>query len=73
MVEAAAAGLGIALVFEGYAATALADGRVTRILADWCPAMPGLHLYYPSGRHLPLAMRLWIDHLRAALETCGDG
>lgn len=67
MVEAAAAGLGIALVFEGYAAAALADGRVTRILADWCPAMPGLYLYYPSGRHLPQAMRLWIDYLKAAL------
>lgn len=69
MVEAAAAGLGIALVFEGYAATALADGRVTRILADWCPAMPGLYLYYPSGRHLPQAMRLWIDYLKAALAA----
>ncbi|MEC5205979.1 DNA-binding transcriptional LysR family regulator [Vogesella perlucida] len=69
MVEAAAAGLGIALVFEGYAAAALADGRVTRILADWCPAMPGLYLYYPSGRHLPQAMRLWIDYLKAALEA----
>lgn len=69
MVEAAAAGLGIALVFEGYAAAALADGRVTRILADWCPAMPGLYLYYPSGRHLPQAMRLWIDYLKAALAA----
>jgi len=69
MVEAAAAGLGIALVFEGYAAAALADGRVTRILADWCPAMPGLFLYYPSGRHMPQAMRLWIDYLKAALAA----
>lgn len=69
MVEAAAAGLGIALVFEGYAAAALADDRVTRILADWCPAMPGLYLYYPSGRHLPQAMRLWIDYLKAALAA----
>ncbi|UDM16449.1 LysR family transcriptional regulator [Vogesella sp. XCS3] len=69
MVEAAAAGLGIALVFEGYAAAAMADGRVTRILADWCPAMPGLYLYYPSGRHLPQAMRLWIDYLKAALAA----
>lgn len=69
MVEAAAAGLGIALVFEGYAAAALADGRVTRILADWCPAMPGLYLYYPSGCHLPQAMRLWIDYLKAALAA----
>ncbi len=69
MVEAAAAGLGIAMVFEGYAAAALADGRVTRILADWCPPMPGLYLYYPSGRHLPQAMRLWIDYLKAALDA----
>ncbi|MDC7718692.1 LysR family transcriptional regulator [Vogesella sp. DC21W] len=69
MVGAAAAGLGIALVFEGYAAAALADGRVTRMLADWCPAMPGLYLYYPSGRHLPQAMRLWIDYLKAALDA----
>lgn len=73
MVDAAAAGLGIALVFEGYAAAALADGRVTRILADWCPAMPGLYLYYPSGRHLPQAMRLWIDYLKAALAAANPG
>ncbi|MFC3532608.1 LysR family transcriptional regulator [Vogesella facilis] len=69
MVEAAAAGLGIALVFEGYAEQALAAGRVQRVLADWCPPMPGLYLYYPSGRHLPLAMRLWIDHLKANLAA----
>lgn len=72
MVEAAAAGLGIAQVFEGYAAKALAEGRVIRLLDDWCPPMPGLYLYYPSGRHLPLAMRLWIDHLRAALAARDD-
>lgn len=67
MVAAASAGLGITLVFEGYAQQALADGRVQRIMADWCPPMPGLYLYYPSGRHLPLAMRIFIDFFRQAL------
>ena len=67
MVSAAASGLGVALVFEGYATEALAAGQVQRIMADWCPPMPGLYLYYPSSRHLPLAMRLWIDYLKAAL------
>jgi hypothetical protein len=26
----------------------LADGRLIRVLADWCPPYPGYHLYYPS-------------------------
>jgi DNA-binding transcriptional LysR family regulator len=61
MVDAALAGAGLAYVFEGMAARALADGGLVRVLEDWCPYYPGFYLYYPSRRQLPAALRAFID------------
>ena len=64
MVDAALAGTGLAYVFEGVAAHALADGSLVRVLEDWCPYYPGFYLYYPSRRQLPAALRAFIDFAR---------
>jgi DNA-binding transcriptional LysR family regulator len=64
-VEAAIDGLGIAYVPEHYCAQALADGRLTAVLPEWCPAGPGLALYYSGHRHVPAALRAFIDMLKA--------
>ena len=40
-VDAAVAGLGIALLPEDEVAAPLADGRLTRVLQDWCPPFAG--------------------------------
>jgi DNA-binding transcriptional LysR family regulator len=36
----------------------LSDGRVVRVLSDWCPSYPGDHLYYPSRRQPTSAVSL---------------
>ncbi|RUR46445.1 LysR family transcriptional regulator [Vreelandella populi] len=64
MVEAAADGLGIAYVPESYAHAYLREGKLVTVLEDWCPHIPGLHLYYPNNRHVPPSLRAFIDLLR---------
>ncbi|WP_259740997.1 LysR substrate-binding domain-containing protein, partial [Pseudomonas poae] len=64
MVEAAMDGVGIAFVPEHLALDALADGRLERVLDDWCPSMPGLCLYYSGHRHVSVALRALITALR---------
>ena len=66
MVDAAVGGLGIAFVPERVARPALQDGRLRPLLEDWSPAIPGFCLYYPGHRHVPPALRVFIDDLRAA-------
>lgn len=61
MVEAAADGLGIAYVPESFARGLLDEGRLVTVLEDWCPPAPGLALYYPGHRHVPSALRAFID------------
>jgi DNA-binding transcriptional LysR family regulator len=64
MVEAAADGLGLAYVPEPAARDWLHDGRLVTVLDDWCPLIPGLHLYYPGHRHVPAGLRAFIDVLK---------
>jgi DNA-binding transcriptional LysR family regulator len=45
MLDAALAGFGLAYLPEDAVRTHLADGRLVRALADWCPPYPGYHLY----------------------------
>lgn len=57
-------GLGIAYMPEDHVTPFLADGRLIRVLEDWCPSFPGYHLYYPSRRHSSPALALLVDVLR---------
>jgi DNA-binding transcriptional LysR family regulator len=61
MVEAAAAGMGIAYVPQSFAQDYLQDGRLVTVFEDWCPWVPGLTLYYPGNRHVPSPLRAFID------------
>lgn len=63
MVEAAIDGIGIAFVPDHLAKDALEDGRLKRVLEDWCPAMPGLCLYYSGRRHVSSGLRALIKVL----------
>jgi DNA-binding transcriptional LysR family regulator len=64
MLNAALAGFGLAYVPEDLAQPHLAQGRLKRVLDDWCPPFPGYHLYYPSRRHSSPAFALLVDALR---------
>ncbi len=64
MREAAVAGFGLAYLPEDTVQEQLADGRLIRVLADWCPPYSGYHLYYPSGRQPTAAFTLLVEALR---------
>jgi DNA-binding transcriptional LysR family regulator len=64
MVNAALAGFGLACVPEGMVEAHLENGRLRRVLADWCPKAAGYHLYYPSRRQSSPAFGLVVDALR---------
>lgn len=63
-VDAAVAGLGLVLLPEDEVAGQLADGRLVRVLQDWCPPFGGYHLYYPSRRQPSPAFSLVVKALR---------
>ena len=62
--NAVLAGLGLAYLPEDQVAPYLADGRLIRVLDDWCAPFPGYHLYYPSRRQVAPAFALLVDALR---------
>jgi DNA-binding transcriptional LysR family regulator len=66
MVGPALQGVGVAYIFEDMVKTQVADGSLIQVLADWCPFYPGLHLYYPSRRHVPATLKAFIEFARAA-------
>ncbi|MDM9619877.1 LysR family transcriptional regulator [Rhizobium sp. S96] len=66
--DAAVQGSGLGYLFEDQVRTAIDDGRLVRVLEDWCPFYPGFFLYYPSRRQLPTALRAFIDFVKADRE-----
>jgi len=62
--EAALQGLGLAYLPEDLVQTHVAEGRLIRVLADWCEPFSGYHLYYPSRRQSSPAFTLLRDALR---------
>ena len=64
MLDAALAGFGLAYVPEDLSRPHITNGRLKRVLADWCPPYSGYHLYYPSRRQPSAAFALLVDALR---------
>lgn len=64
VVNAALEGLGIAFLPEDEFAPHIEDGRLVRVLEQWCPPFPGYYLYYPSRRQPPPAFSLILNALR---------
>ncbi|MGO4175828.1 LysR family transcriptional regulator [Bosea sp. TAF32] len=64
MLKAALKGHGLVYLTEGQVAPYLADGRLVRVLADWCEPFSGYHLYYPSRRQPTPAFALLVEALR---------
>lgn len=64
IVLAALDGLGIAFLPEDEFAPHIEDGRLLRVLENWCPPFSGYHLYYPSRRQPSPAFTLVLDALR---------
>ena len=64
MRNAALEGLGLAYLPEDVVEAPLRKGQLVRILEDWCPPLPGYHLYYTSRRQPSPAFALVVDTLR---------
>lgn len=64
IVDAALAGLGMAFLPEEEFAPHIEEGRLIRVLEDWCAPFSGYHLYYPSRRQPSPAFSLVVKALR---------
>lgn len=64
LLDGALQGCGVALLLESLVEKHIAAGALQRVLADWCKPFSGFHLYYPSRRHMPAAMRTFIDWMK---------
>jgi len=62
--NAALDGLGLVYTFESQVSGHVAQGRLIRVLEDWCPPFSGYHLYYPSRRQHSPAFALLLEALR---------
>jgi len=64
MLTAALDGFGLAYVPEDLVKPYLTNGRLKRVLEDWCQPFSGYHLYYPSRRQPSAAFALFVETLR---------
>ena len=62
--EAALQGLGLAYMPQDLVQEHVAQGRLIRVLEDWCEPFSGYHLYYPSRRQSSPAFNLLRETLR---------
>jgi DNA-binding transcriptional LysR family regulator len=58
------AGFGLAYLPEDLVQPHVDQGKLTRVLGDWCPPFPGYHLYYASRRQSSPAFSLLVEALR---------
>lgn len=65
LLGAALAGTGILYSFEEWLRPHFESGALEPLLSRWWLRFPGPFLYYPSRRHMPAALRAFVDFLRA--------
>lgn len=65
IVAAAVAGLGVVHLFEDWLRPRLDDGTLVTVLDDWAQSFSGPMLYYSGRRHLPPALRAFVDFIRS--------
>jgi len=65
MVGCALESLGLAYVLQRTVKDHLATGRLKRVLAAASPTLPGLQIYFPSRRQLPMKLRCFVDFWRS--------
>ncbi len=63
LIEAAIAGTGIVFSFEDWLSPHFKAGTLKPLLERWWPKFSGPFLYYPSRRHMPAALRAFVDFI----------
>lgn len=64
VIRGAVDGVGLAFVAEQEIVAELADGRLIRVLQEWCPPFPGFFIYYPSRRQQTAGLSALVSILR---------
>jgi DNA-binding transcriptional LysR family regulator len=64
MLNAALAGFGLAYLAEDQVQPYLTSGKLVQVLAEFCPAFSGHHIYYPSRRQPSPAFAILVNALR---------
>ena len=65
VIRGALEGIGLAFVGEQEVSSYLTEGKLIRVLQDWCPPFAGFFLYYTSRRQQTAALSALISVLRA--------
>jgi DNA-binding transcriptional LysR family regulator len=63
------AGLGLAWRSTWEVESHLASGDLVSVLDDYAAPPNGIYAVFAQRKHLPLRVRLWVDHLK---QTYGD-
>ncbi|SFI78673.1 DNA-binding transcriptional regulator, LysR family [Bosea sp. OK403] len=64
VLTATLAGFGLGYVPDDLVQDHITDGRLIRVLEDWCAPFPGYHFYYTSRRQPSPAFELVVEALR---------
>lgn len=67
--DATLAGAGISYLPEDLVLEHIKQGRLVRVLEDWCEPFSGYHLYYPNRRQHSTAFTLLLDALRYPFKS----
>lgn len=65
VVRAALEGIGLVFVAEHEIAPYLAEGKLVRVLQDWCQPFAGFFIYYPSRRQQTAALSALVEVLKS--------
>jgi DNA-binding transcriptional LysR family regulator len=68
-VTLARAGAGVVQTYRFLVESDLREGRLVELLPDCAGASRPFSLLYPANRHMPLRVRVLIDHLMARLQS----
>jgi DNA-binding transcriptional LysR family regulator len=69
MLGAALEGMGLAQVPEPIAESAVASGKLVRVLEPFAPTAPGVFLYYPGSRQMMPKLRAFVDHVKSRAKA----
>lgn len=73
VIAAAIAGYGIAQLPRGLCEASIRDGRLRRVLDDYATPGGGLHVVYPSSRHLSPLVKAFIELAAERISAAGPG
>ncbi|MBO1359159.1 LysR family transcriptional regulator [Acetobacter sacchari] len=66
-IELAERGVGITYCQERRVVRQIESGELCEVLPEWSSFGPAFHIYYPSRRQVPGALRALINHLRSSV------